>query len=260
MITVNNRLSLNATTIKTIALILMVFDHIYQMFSPMGAPIWLAWLGRPVFPMFLFAMAESFHYTRNREKLLIRLLVGSWIMTIFNFGLGAVLPNENVILMNNAFSTFFLAVLYMLFWDMLVYGIKEKDTGKTVFAILLCFVPALAAIPVMLVTSLDAPSLWLVRALFFIPNILLVEGGTAMIVLGVLFYIFIRWRFAQVAVLATLSAIVFLLNPSAQWMMVFAIIPMLLYNGEKGRGMKYFFYIFYPMHIYLLYATATLWR
>jgi hypothetical protein len=38
--------------------------------------------------------------------------------------------------------------------------------------------------------------------------------------------------------------------------MVFAALPILLYNGLRGRGDKYFFYAFYPGHIYLLYLIA----
>ena len=34
-----------------------------------------------------------------------------------------------------------------------------------------------------------------------------------------------------------------------QWMMMFSAIPIILYNGEKGRSMRNFFYIFYPAHI-----------
>jgi len=253
--------SINATTLKILAAVLMVFDHVHQMFWPVGAPDWLTWLGRPVFPIFLFIMAESFYYTHDRKKLMIRLLMASWLMTVFNFVLGAfILPSDDIVLMNNAFSTFFVSVLYMLFWDMFVEGIKAKKVLKIICAILLCFVPVLATAPLILVTTLETlPPLWLIRALFFIPNILIIEGGPAMAALGVLFYALRSWRLAQVAVLVALSIIVYVNSPeSAQWMMVFAAIPILLYNGEKGRGMKHFFYIFYPAHIYLLYIIAVL--
>ena len=159
---------MNATTIKIIAVVLMVFDHIHQMFVPMGAPVWLTWLGRPVFPLFLFAMSESFHYTRSRKNLLIRLLLASWIMTFVNMVLVAVLPNDDVVLMNNAFSTFFVTTLYMLFFDMLVDGIKTRKPWKIIGALLLCIVPVLAAIPVVWATSLSVPlPVWVFRALFF---------------------------------------------------------------------------------------------
>ncbi|WP_375709512.1 TraX family protein [Latilactobacillus curvatus] len=49
-----------------------------------------------------------------------------------------------------------------------------------------------------------------------------------------------------------------LFTSNTQWMMIFAIIPILLYNGQKGRSMKYFFYLFYPIHIWLLFILASL--
>ena len=258
---------LNATQIKIIAIVLMVFDHIHQMFAHAGAPIWLTWLGRPVFVMFLFASAESFHYTRDRTKYLTRLLLGSWFMTIFSTILQTmILPNDNIALMNNAFTTFFVAGLYMLFWDILQNGIREKRAGKIIGAILLFFVPVLTALPGLWVTGLEISPPWLFQALILItglfPNILFVEGGPLLVVLGLLLYILRKWRWAQVAAVAAYSLMLFVSSsdPSNQWLMIFAIIPMLLYNGERGRGMKHFFYIFYPAHIYLLYIIATLWK
>lgn len=32
----------------------------------------------------------------------------------------------------------------------------------------------------------------------------------------------------------------------------------LLYNGQRGRGMKYLFYIYYPAHVYILAIAASL--
>jgi hypothetical protein len=50
------------------------------------------------------------------------------------------------------------------------------------------------------------------------------------------------------------------LSGGAQWLMVFALIPIVLYNGRRGKGSKYFFYIFYPAHIYALYIIAWFMR
>lgn len=36
-----------------------------------------------------------------------------------------------------------------------------------------------------------------------------------------------------------------------QWMMIFALPLMLMYNNKKGSKWKYFYYIFYPVHIIL---------
>jgi hypothetical protein len=44
-----------------------------------------------------------------------------------------------------------------------------------------------------------------------------------------------------------------LLYGDPQWMMIFALPFILMYNGEKGRGLKYLFYVFYPVHIIILY-------
>lgn len=262
---IRNKFGLDGTTIKIIAVVLMFCDHIHQMFLSFGAPTFLTWLGRPVFALFLFVLAESFHFTRNRKKLLIRLLLASWVMVVGNFILGTLLfPNENIVLMNNAFSTFFIVGLYIIFWDMLLNGIKTKNIWKIIGAILLSFVPIITAIPMMFITGLDNHTpMWVIRLMFFIPNILLVEGGFVIVILGILFYIFRHKRWLQISILVILSIIIFIVNPNsrwlvAQWMMVFAIIPMFLYNGKKGYGIKNFFYIFYPVHIYILYIIATL--
>jgi hypothetical protein len=260
-----DRFSLDATTIKIIAVVFMVVDHTYQMFAPMGAPIWLNWLGRPVMIMFLFVLTESFWHTGSRQKLLVRLLLGAWLMSICNVLMQVwILPNEEVTLFNNAFGAFFVACLYMLFWDLLVEGIKTRRVVKVVGALALCSVPMLTVLPMLWLNNLGVSPYWLYVTLYLglslFPSVFLVEGGPIIVGLGVLMYIVRRWRWAQVAWLVAFSVAVFVWfnTPSAQWLMVFAAIPILLYNGQKGRGNKYFFYIFYPAHIYLLYIVATL--
>ncbi|MDR2359979.1 MAG: conjugal transfer protein TraX [Oscillospiraceae bacterium] len=276
MNTLKNRFGLNAAAIKIIAIVLMVADHVHQMFAMSGAPNWLTWLGRPVMIMFLFASAESFYYTRNKRKYLTRLLVFCLAMSVA----GAILQiklqfpvletGETVTLMNNAFGTFFVAGLYMLFWDMLTDGIKNRKAGKIAGAVLVFAVPLLTYFPIQLITlnfdyfmqrmSIGQLSV-LLSVCASLPSLMTVEGGPLIVLLGLLFYIFRRWRWAQVALLAAMSIAYFFMgrdSNSVQWLMIFAAIPMLLYNGEKGRSMKWFFYVFYPAHIYLLYIAAWL--
>ena len=251
---------LTAFTLKIMAFVLMVLDHIYQMWAHFDAPLWLTMLGRPVFPIFLFLIAESFHYTRNRKKLLLRLLIASQLMTIVNLLLNSyILPNHDIILINNAFSTFFISVLYMLFYEIFKDGIKQKSAKKIIGSLVLASLPILVVIPIGYIAFYENSPLWLIRALSLIPNAVIVEGGTVMVFLGFMFYALRPWRWAQALVLLALSVLQFIVDPtSIQWMMVFAIVPIFLYNGEKGRSMKNFFYIGYPLHIYLLYILATL--
>lgn len=256
---------LDATTLKFLAVLLMVLDHIHEMFVSMGAPMWLTMAGRLVFPMFLFAASESFYYTHSKKRYLQRLLFASWGMTIFTFILQAVLPNPDVVLMNNAFSTFFVTGLYMLCWDTLKAGIRQKSPMKIGKAAVIFLVPILSAIPVYLMAMLsfneNVPGSvirLLARIALLIPNILAVEGGAPLVVLGLLFYIFRKHRTIQIGVLLALSLIVYLSGNMVQSFMALAAIPIALYNGKRGKGMKNFFYIFYPAHNGLLYCIATL--
>ena len=39
---------------------------------------------------------------------------------------------------------------------------------------------------------------------------------------------------------------------------VWLLVLMLLYNGQRGKGHKQLFYWFYPAHVYLLYGASCL--
>ena len=47
-----------------------------------------------------------------------------------------------------------------------------------------------------------------------------------------------------------------LLIPNIQWMQVFALPFILMYNGQRGPNIKNFFYIFYPIHIWILFLIG----
>ena len=101
----------------------------------------------------------------------------------------------------------------------------------------------------------------------------IMDGGTAVLLFGVILYLSRRNRKLQAAafIVTTILWDIVRLHFMApglrfidfftlayEWMEVFAVIPMLCYNGTKGRGSKRLFYWFYPVHIYVLYALSCL--
>ena len=48
-----------------------------------------------------------------------------------------------------------------------------------------------------------------------------------------------------------------MLNNDFQWMMIAALPLLLCCNGTKDRSFKYFYYIFYPAHVYMLWFIGT---
>ena len=181
-------------------------------------------------------------------------------------------PEPGVVLMNNAFSTFFVTGVYIQSWDWLTAGLRARRSGlvrrpglvlRGLLAALLPLAGMLPALAAGVLSFREDVPLAVLRGLAFLslllPNPLLIEGGPAMAALGVLFYIFRKNRAAQVAALGALTALVWLRRPGdIQCWMAAAALPMLLYNGRPGRGWKPLFYLYYPAHIAALYLAAAL--
>ncbi|MDR2246607.1 MAG: conjugal transfer protein TraX [Treponema sp.] len=256
------RPGLSGSSIKSIGLVLMTLDHIHQMFIAHGAPEWLSWFGRPVALMFVFLCAEGFYYTRNKARYLLQMLAGFLFMSVMNQVLSFLMPLEEVALINNIFSTLLLAAFYMGAVDLFRQGIREKKTSAITLALGGMFLPLLIGAAFLAALATENRTAFMV--LVFFPNPVTAEGGIIMVFMGLLFYLLRKYRFAQAGAVLVISAVSwFRREPGSldfQWLMVLAVIPMILYNGKRGSGNKYFFYIFYPAHIYLLYLTAWLIR
>jgi hypothetical protein len=194
---------------------------------------------------------------------MLQLLGGFLFMSAMNWILSAAMPMEHISLINNIFGTLFMSAFYMWMIDGIREGFKEKNPAKILPAIGGFLLPLVISLAMLL--ALQTKNWIATRILLFIPNPLSVEGGFVLIFMGVFFYLLRKYRLAQAALVLVISALTWYssrnsASGSFQWLMVFALIPLCLYNGKRGKGGKYFFYVYYPAHIYLLYCAAWFLR
>ena len=218
---------LDGTSLKLIAMISMVFDHVGDMFFP-GA-LWMRMIGRLAMPLFSFCIAEGYAHTKNKQRYLLRIGVFALVSEIpfdlaFEGRVG--LGHQNIML------SFFLAILALMLFDRIRGEGKEHAAGKTLLGILcVCAVAVLA-----LVLRADY-TLFAVLAVF-------------------LFYV-LRNRHPLLRCGVGVGFLALTRTVGYYRATGLSLIPLLLYNGKRGRGLKWLFYAFYPGHLLLLYLLKT---
>lgn len=268
-------LSLSGFQLKYIALIAMVFDHIHYFFDYTGKiPIWFAMIGRLAAPLFLFSVIEGFIHTRNRKKYFLKIYVLAILMGLIQFGfynfLHPLVRPDGFFPKNMMLSSFaiLLVALQGIAW------IQEKKYLKGIPTLLFpLMLPWLMLL--LYLSGQDKPIFTLFINLLnytVLPtHTSISDGGTWLLLTGIAMYLCHKNLKKEVLAFVTVSLVwvlmgIVLSRPSFQdlmfryieWMEIFAAPLMLCYNGQRGKGSKYLFYVFYPTHIYLLYALSVL--
>ena len=269
------RLSLSGFQLKYIALIAMVFDHIHYFCDYTGKiPIWFAMIGRLAAPLFLFSVIEGFIHTRNRKKYFLKIYVLAILMGLIQFGfynfLHPLVRPDGFFPKNMMLSSFaiLLVALQGIAW------IQEKKYLKGIPTLLFpLMLPWLMLL--LYLSGQDKPIFTLFINLLnytVLPtHTSISDGGTWLLLTGIAMYLCHKNLKKEVLAFVTVSLVwvlmgIVLSRPSFQdlmfryieWMEIFAAPLMLCYNGQRGKGSKYLFYVFYPTHIYLLYALSVL--
>ena len=243
----------NSNTIKLLAALFMLIDHVGVVFYP-GKVNLLRILGRLSMPLFAFAIAEGCRYTKNK-----------WKHFFLMFGLGAICQLVYFIL--DPTTIYFGILITFSFSTLMIYALQfakkctfeeKPNTLRIVCAWLLfvlllagtylfcekfivdykfygCILPVFASI--FDFHRIPAPAI--LKKLDVLPmRILCMAIPMILIVL-----------FPDIPALS-------LDNPLMQPILIYSLLTipiLLLYNGERGkRNMKYFFYIFYPVHLGLI--------
>lgn len=254
-------------TIKRIALITMVADHIGR-YIP-GMPIWLCYIGRISAPLFFFCCAWGFQYTSDKKKYLLRLYLLNLGMSMVNCALFVLSGTKDIDYYpsNQIFGTLFIGALICYMWEKKKYGML----------ILFAVYQVALMWPLDWIDSLTS-YYWYPAERSILGSILgfalLAEGGVVFVCLFCLIYLFKENKMALSAVYFLMTFIiykgthrvwsvsllrfVFLDLWDLQHIMILALPIMLMYNGEKGKGSKYFYYVFYPVHVWVLFVIEMM--
>lgn len=207
---------LDSFQLKCIAIVSMALDHTGAVLYP--SQIWLRCLGRIAFPIFCFLIVEGFFHTHDVRWYMGRLGVFALISEIpYDLAFrGVPLEYDH----QNVFFTLLIGIGMMV--------LLERNREWPVKAVILLLAMWLAV---------------LIRSDYNFRGVLLIF----------VFYIFHESRWLAVTAGGFWN---FLYQGVIQKYGVLSVLPLALYNGERGRKMKYFFYIFYPAHLLLLYGIS----
>lgn len=225
--------------LKIIACITMLIDHMGVVLFP--KIMILRIIGRIAFPIFAFLLAEGCYYTRNKIRHLLVISGFAVVMQMVLF-LATRMTDFSI------FIHFSIAVLLCLAIDVIEKFIRERKVIVSI-ALVLSFI-----ISVIMLILIDK------NTTYFSSNY-----GIYGIFVPVVLYI-IRKYIKHVHLLVSILIIclsMVLMHFFTVWIQqlygMIACVFILLYNGKKGKyNLKYLFYIFYPLHLVVLYAIALI--
>lgn len=221
------KIKLTSFELKIIAMVAMIIDHVGLIFFP--HLVFMRDIGRLSFPLFAFLLSEGYYYTSNKMKYLSRLGI---------FAIVSEIP-----------------------YDLLFYKSSYYTRSQNVlFTLFIAFI-AMLCVDYLMQRGTIGIIMSIVAAGIFCMIAELTHGdyGWYGVIIVLLFHLLRNKKvmscvsFAGANTVYTLSRVF-----SIQHFAVFSLFPILLYNGKKGKySLKYFFYVFYPLHLTILYLIKT---
>lgn len=238
---------ISGSTLKMIAIITMLVDHVASGIlgryivleqSLSSVPLsneWMQehfalvltyqimrWVGRLAFPIFCFLLVEGFVHTSNVKKYAGRLFLFSLISEIpFDLVFSGSLLEFSY---QNVFFTLLIGLLVM--WGQRI--IEEKTQWNSVIRLILSIL--------VIVAGMAAAAL------------LRTDYGAIGVACIVILYVLRKNRKNQLLG----GCVSFIWELPAP----IAFVPIAFYNGQRGWNIRYFFYLFYPVHLLIIYLIC----
>lgn len=230
---------ITGSTLKMIAIITMFIDHAAaiilermlwaQNFSSMaifGIYQVMRLIGRLGFPIFCFLLIEGFCHTRNVKKYAGRLFLFALISEIpFDLGFAG---NPFYWQYQNVFFTLLIGLLVLIGFR---FAERKQEWHKVI-----CF-------------AFDF--LVLAGGMYLADWLMTDYGGMGVLTIAAM-YLFRKNKMLEAGIGCTILTIMSWTEATS----FFVLLPVRQYNGERGWSLKWFFYVFYPAHIFLLYLIA----
>ena len=237
---------LSNNALKLIAAALMVCDHMGVLLFPDVTV--LRDIGRLAFPIFAYLIAEGAKHTKNYPRYV--LTMGSFAVVI---QVGYYIFSRELTM--SVMATFTLSLMIIFALERFKAAVFTKQSSKmrifATAALLLATVLLAAVLDAVLDLDYDFSGCLLpvFPALLTTPR---VQAPPAI-------YKKLDQKLPRILAAAVGTLILALDFGGSQFYALLAIPLLLLYSEQRGtRKMKYFFYVFYPLHLILLYGIASL--
>lgn len=227
--------------LKFIAIITMLIDHIG--ITWMKHTNLLNVIGRIAFPIFAFQISEGYTHTKNIKKYFLRLILFAVVSQV-PFALFSSIFTTNSSL--NVFFTLSLGLLSILLYDKTINSKFDFCKNIKINQVIKQFIGIFIAI-----------------ILGVISQTLNFDYGFFGIAIIFMFYLFKNNKAAMVISFITaciikygISIITYGYHYLYVLLCLFTILPIIficLYNGKQGKKVKYLIYLFYPVHLLILY-------
>lgn len=219
---------MDAFQLKLLMAFLMVLNHICYIDNLVPGKMASVFIvvSRCVAPMFAYLAVEGIRHTRNMKRYCLRLFIFAGIVFAGNGILKTVLRRFAIgrtrSLENNVIFTLALGVIAIA---LILWGKAKQEKSRILF--------------------------YGLSAVCFVIGFLFGEWGSVLLPFMFIEYFFREKKWFRLAGYALIEAIAVLLPFSEPYW--FIVLPfILLYNGERGpktNFSKYFFYVFYPVHL-----------
>lgn len=228
---------MNSLVLKIIACITMFIDHIGYVI--MGGPSWFNYIGRLAFPIFAFQISEGFLHTKNIKNYLLRLLIFALISQI-PFMLFSSLISDD----------FSLNVIFTLLFGLIsIIAYKHNKYLGIATTILLGIVAE--------ISNCDYGFYGVAITFLFYAlrsrKVLFASGFLIATVINYACRILKYWDYGM-------EIIEYAFNYYLPYAIctLLSIIIILLYNKKKGPNTRYLLYLFYPLHLLLVYGVSLI--